>query len=86
MPDNCLLACVPIKITGFQTEKPDAHARLYYIGDHLIAEVKVMFYENQIGSDPAGYLFAGKLYRRTSELDQAVSDMAADMLLARWNQ
>ncbi|KXK51941.1 MAG: hypothetical protein UZ13_01497 [Chloroflexi bacterium OLB13] len=60
--------------------------RVYSLGDRVIAEVQVLHFEDVPAHGVAGFLFDNKLYREMAEVDQAVGEVAASMLLERWKQ
>lgn len=81
---------VPISISGYglpQDENAEAPLkRVYSLGGHVIAEVQVLRFEDVPAHGVAGFLFNNKLYREMTEVDQAVGEVAASMLLERWKQ
>lgn len=85
-----IVAQVPIFVSGYglpQNEGAETLSRrIYSLGNHVIADVPVLYFEDVPACGVAGFLFAGKLYRAMAEVDQAVAEHAVSMLIERWNQ
>ena len=85
-----IVAHVSISVSGYglpQDENIETpKKRVYSLDNRVIAEVQVLRFEDVPAHGVAGFLFNNKLYREMAEVDQAVGEVAARMLLERWKQ